>query len=67
MKQSISVARKKRGRPATGTDPHIGVRFPEELTEQIDTFAKIRELSRSEAIRRLVEMGLASNKPPVKR
>jgi Arc/MetJ-type ribon-helix-helix transcriptional regulator len=57
MKKSITV-RPKRGRPATGKDPLISARFPEELTAQIDNFAKIRELSRSEAIRRLVELGL---------
>ena len=44
-----------------------GARLSDDLVGQIDGWAKIRELSRSEAIRRLVEMGLASNKPPVKR
>lgn len=44
-----------------------GARLSDELVTQIDDYAKIRELSRSEAIRRLVEMGLSANKPPVKR
>ena len=57
MKKSITV-RPKRGRPATGKDPLISARFPEVLTAQIDAFATIREISRSEAIRRLVELGL---------
>lgn len=57
MKQSISVAR-KRGRPSTGTTPHVGARFPEALIAEIDVWAKANDISRSEAIRQLVEMGL---------
>jgi hypothetical protein len=67
MKKSIKVTPKRRGRPPTGKDPLVSARFPLELTAQIDAFAKIREISRSEALRRLVEVGLATNKPPVKR
>jgi metal-responsive CopG/Arc/MetJ family transcriptional regulator len=61
MAQSIKVVPKKRGRgrPATGKDPHIGLRMPSGLIEQVDAWAKYQKTSRSEAIRRLVEQALA--------
>jgi hypothetical protein len=62
MKKSISVKRKKRGRPATGTDPLYGVRIPEELMVRIEQWAKANVATRSEAIRRLVEIGLEAKK-----
>jgi predicted DNA-binding protein len=55
-----NAKQKKRGRPATGTDPMIGFRSSSELTERIDAFAHKENLSRSKAIRRLVEKGLAA-------
>lgn len=58
MKKSIKVQPKKRGRPATGRDPHIGARFPEELTAEIDAWATDNNTTRSDAMRRLVEMAL---------
>ena len=58
MVKSITVKRKKRGRPATGVDPLVGVRFPKEDIAAIDAWAKVNEMSRSHAIRRLVELGL---------
>jgi Arc/MetJ-type ribon-helix-helix transcriptional regulator len=60
MAKSIKVNQKKRGRPATGRDPVSAVRFPAEVTAQIDAWAANQEShpSRSEAIRRLVELGL---------
>jgi hypothetical protein len=58
MVKSISVKRKSVGRPATGVDPLVGVRFPQDVINKIDTWAKLSALSRSEAIRRLVELGL---------
>lgn len=51
---------KKRGRPATGKDPMLTFRSPPELTSRIEAFAEKVEQPRSEAIRRLVEKGLAS-------
>lgn len=66
---SISVSRKKRGRPATGETPRIGVRLPPEVTEAVDKFAAKQEppLSRSDAIRLLVVEGLMREKllPPL--
>jgi hypothetical protein len=53
-------APKKRGRPATGKSPAVVVRFPPALIATIDTWAgKAGDVvTRSEAIRRLVELGL---------
>ncbi len=42
----------------TGRDPVSAVRLPVELTANVDALAESREISRSEAIRRLVELGL---------
>jgi len=60
MAKSIMVMPKKRGRPATGRDPSIVVRFPPALTKAVDTWASRvgDNVTRSEAIRRLVELGL---------
>jgi hypothetical protein len=59
MSKSIAVKPKKRGRPATGKDPLIGVRIRPPLVVQIDQWAADNQLSRSEAIRRLIEKALA--------
>ena len=56
----------KRGRPATGKDPLVGVRLPDAMIKQIDAWAKREDItSRSEAIRRLVDLSLvaASQQP----
>jgi Ribbon-helix-helix protein, copG family len=58
MSKSISVKRKKRGRPATGTEPLYGVRISDDLMGRIEKWAAENAASRSEAIRRLVELGL---------
>jgi hypothetical protein len=58
MATSISVIRKKPGRPATGTEPLYGVRIADELMGRIEKWAGENSASRSEAIRRLVEIGL---------
>jgi Arc/MetJ-type ribon-helix-helix transcriptional regulator len=58
MKKSIPV-KPKRGRPATGKDPFVGVRLPPQLIDEITKWSGQHEVaSRSEAIRRLVELGL---------
>jgi Arc/MetJ-type ribon-helix-helix transcriptional regulator len=62
MKKSISV-KPKRGRPATGKDPFVGVRLPTQLLDEIKKWSGQHEAaSRSEAIRRLVELGLKAKK-----
>ena len=62
-KESIPVTQKKRGRgrPATGQDPTLTVRLPMDLRSAIETWANQQKdtPSRSEAIRRLIEAGLA--------
>jgi metal-responsive CopG/Arc/MetJ family transcriptional regulator len=51
------------GRPATGQDPVSAVRLPADLTKEIDSWARKNDTaSRSEAIRRLVELGLKAKK-----
>jgi Arc/MetJ-type ribon-helix-helix transcriptional regulator len=64
MVESTAVKPKKRGRPATGRDPFIGIRLPREMITQIDEWSKRSGTeTRSEAIRRLVELGLAGFQP----
>ena len=59
MKKSIKVASKKRGRPPTGgRDPGVHIRLPETMLAAIDAKSVEDGTSRSEAIRRLVELGL---------
>jgi len=61
MSASIVVKPKKRGRPSTGgRDPLVAARLPPTLTAAIDAWAaKAGDgVTRSEAIRRLVELGL---------
>jgi len=60
MKKSIKVMPKKRGRPPTGKDPQIVARMPAGSIASVDAWAAANETTRSEAIRRLVEIGLKS-------
>jgi hypothetical protein len=65
MKKSIKVAPKKKGRgrpPTGGRDPHITVRMPQTLIDHADTWGAENAATRSEAIRRLVELGLKVKK-----
>jgi hypothetical protein len=66
MKKTIKATPKRRGRPATGKDPQINMRMPAELISRIEDWAKVNELGRSEAIRRLVELGLKAKGQPSK-
>jgi len=59
MKKSITVQpKKRRGRPATGKDPLLTVRAPRAIIHAIEDWAAKNEITRSEAVRRLVELGL---------
>lgn len=60
MAKSIQVKpKKRRGRPATGKEPFVGIRLPPSLIAEIEAWAAIQQVpSRSQAIRRLVEIGL---------
>jgi hypothetical protein len=64
MKKSINDNQKRRGRPATGTAPLVGVRMTPEFQKPIRAWAKAQDdgPSMAEAIRRLVELGLAGAK-----
>ena len=63
MKKSIKVAPKKRGRPPSGgRDPHVAARMSRALIAGVEAWAVAHETSRSEAIRRLVELGLRAKK-----
>jgi hypothetical protein len=59
----------KRGRPATGRDPVTAIRLSSELRATIDNWARAQDDKppRSEAIRRLVELGLKAKGPKRKR
>jgi Ribbon-helix-helix protein, copG family len=58
MRKSIKVPPKKRGRPATGRDPFLTARVPQDVIDAIEAWAAASEISRSEAVRRLLELGL---------
>jgi len=63
MPMSITDNRKKRlGRPATGTDPLVGVRMPPELIKAVDAWAKKNGHTRASAVRHFVETGLPRKK-----
>jgi hypothetical protein len=69
MKRSIKKATpKRRGRPATGKAPTRTLRLTDEFIAKVDDWAATQdgEPGRSEAIRRLVELGLTV-KAPAKR
>ena len=59
-----NVVRKRPGRPATGQDPVTAIRLSAELRANVDAWAAAQEdePGRSEAIRRLVEIGLKAKK-----
>jgi predicted DNA-binding protein len=46
------------GRPATGTDPSRTFRLSDEFMADLEAWAEANGVTRSEAIRRLVEIGL---------
>lgn len=61
MKKSVK-AKTKRGRPSTGSRDSGGIRLPAELNASVDAWAEnVAAKSRSEAIRRLVELGLRAS------
>lgn len=49
------------GRPAIGRDPHLVVRAPDDTLARIRAFASEQDFSRSEAVRQLLERGLAAS------
>jgi Arc/MetJ-type ribon-helix-helix transcriptional regulator len=64
MAKSIKVhPKKRRGRPATGKDPLVSARLPQQVIDKIEEWSASAEVTRSEAIRRLVELGLTLKTP----
>jgi hypothetical protein len=64
MKKSIKVHQKRqRGRPATGRDPIVSSRIPAATVAAVDEWATRNDATRSDAIRRLVELGLKVKTP----
>jgi hypothetical protein len=65
MGKSINVIKKSRGRPATGQGTLVGVRLQPDQLDDLDGWTKKHapDLSRPEAIRRLVELGLGAPIP----
>jgi Arc/MetJ-type ribon-helix-helix transcriptional regulator len=62
------VAQNKAGRPPTREDPLSAIRLPPKLTAAIDKWTEENGVtSRSEAIRRLVGLGLAAASQPLRR
>ena len=63
-----NVVRKRPGRPATGQDPVTAIRLSSELRQSVDRWAENQDgkPGRSEAIRRLVEIGLKAHTPEPK-
>jgi hypothetical protein len=61
MARQEKMITKKLGRPATGQGVLIGVRLQDEGLARIDRYIKAQKepLTRPEAIRRLVEIGLS--------
>ena len=67
MKKAISVMQKRIGRPPTGRTPTIALRASDELRASVERWAAKQKdtPTLSEAIRRLVEIGLKAA-PPTK-
>jgi hypothetical protein len=63
MSRKAVAPKNKRGRPATGNDPILSLRMPNELTAAVEGWADHQpdKPARSEAFRRLVELGLATS------
>jgi hypothetical protein len=59
---SVHENQKKRkpGRPATGVDPAVTTRLPVEVLARVEKWAAANGYQRSQAVARLVELGLES-------
>ena len=62
MARSITEIPKRRGRPATGKDPLVTLRLPQAMIDALDKKAEAEGVSRSEAMRQLIEAGLAKKR-----
>jgi hypothetical protein len=69
-KSTLSVNKKKMGRPATGHDPVMSARIPGEMIEAVEKWAADNGCSRSQAVAIMIEAGLAAiatKRKPAKR
>lgn len=57
---SITVSQKRRGRPPTGETPRVGVRLESDLLREVDGWADKKGVSRSDAIRYLLQLAVAA-------
>jgi hypothetical protein len=62
MAESIKVQHKRPGRPPTGKDPFLTVRAPQEIIDAVDTWATKNGVTRSSAVRQLLQLGLKVKK-----
>jgi len=62
--QTVGIKRRGAGRPATGAEPGRSIRLSDQFMANVEAWALSQEdqPSRSEAIRRLVELGLKVKK-----
>ena len=66
--KSIKAIPKKRGRPATGKDPLVAMRLPQEMIDGLERLAAENGVSRSKVIRDLIaEHLISAPKPKAKR
>ena len=62
IRKTVGGKRRGAGRPATGSDPSRTFRLSDEFMGNLDAWADANGVTRSEAIRRLVELGLKAKK-----
>jgi hypothetical protein len=68
MKRQTVITQKRRGPLPTGKGTLIGVRLQPDQLKSLDSWAHCQDtsLSRPEAVRRLIERGLAAPEPKAK-
>ena len=68
MTKSVKVHQQRKvGRPATGRHPAVTVRLRSAVLNELEAWATANDVSRSDAFRRIVELGLTvktTAKPP---
>jgi hypothetical protein len=59
-RKTVTQKKRGRGRPATGQDPHVSLRLPVETIAEAEAWAAQQpdKPTRSEALRRLINLGL---------
>jgi hypothetical protein len=50
------------GRPATGNNPMLSFRMPDPIMKEIRSWANANDVTRSEAVRQLVVLGLSASR-----